>query len=243
MSGIERIAEAFEAARADGYRAALMPYMMGGYPDLERSREIARAYVEAGAGLIELGVPFSDPLADGPVIQAAGGAALRAGVSVADVFELARGVAADIPVVLMCYANQVLTRGLERFADALVDVGACGLIVPDLPLEEAGAALEACDQRGLALVPLMAPTTPDERMRADRLARPWVSLCGLAHRDHRRAERRGAHHARAAGARLLVHQRSHGRGFRDRHARAGAGRCGRRRRRRDRRQPTGPRRR
>ena len=165
MSGVERIAEAFEAARADGYRAALMPYMMGGYPDLERSREIARAYVEAGAGLIELGVPFSDPLADGPVIQAAGGAALRAGVSVPDVFELARGVAADVPVVFMCYANQVLTRGLERFADALVDVGACGLIVPDLPLEEAGAALEACDQRGLALVPLMAPTTPDERMR------------------------------------------------------------------------------
>ncbi len=165
MSGIERIAEAFEAARADGYRAAMMPYMMGGYPDLERSREILQACVEAGAGLIELGVPFSDPLADGPVIQAAGGAALRAGVSVQDVLELARAVGADIPVVLMCYANQILVRGLERFADALVDAGACGLIVPDLPLEEASAALEVCERRGLALVPLMAPTTPDERLR------------------------------------------------------------------------------
>lgn len=165
MSGIERIREAFEAARADGYRAALMPYMMGGYPDLERSSEILRACVEAGASLIELGVPFSDPLADGPVIQAAGTAALREGVSVQDVLELARGVAADVPVVLMAYANQAVIRGLERFADALVDAGASGLIVPDLPLEEAGTALEVCDRRGLALVPLVAPNTPEGRLR------------------------------------------------------------------------------
>lgn len=164
MSGVERIAEAFEAARADGRRAALMPYMMGGYPDLERSREVLRACVEGGASLIELGVPFSDPLADGPVIQAAGGVALRAGVSVHDVFDLARVVAADVPVVLMCYANQVVIRGLERFADSLVSAGVCGLIVPDLPLEEAGGALEICDQRELALVPLIAPTTPEERI-------------------------------------------------------------------------------
>jgi tryptophan synthase alpha chain len=79
MSGIERIAEAFAAARADGRRAALMPYLMGGFPDLERSREIGLAYADAGAKLVELGVPFSDPLADGPVIHAAGTVALRAG--------------------------------------------------------------------------------------------------------------------------------------------------------------------
>ena len=143
MSGIERIAEAFESARADGRRAALMPYLMAGYPDLDRSREIARAYVDGGADLIELGVPFSDPLADGPVIHAAGVAALAAGANVNDALSVVREVADDVPVVVMCYANLVLARGLERFADMLVSVGASGLIVPDLPLEEAPATLAA----------------------------------------------------------------------------------------------------
>jgi tryptophan synthase alpha chain len=143
-----------------------MPYMMAGYPDLETSIEIARAYVEGGADLIELGVPFSDPLADGPVIHAAGVQALRAGVRVAEALDVARAVAADVPVIVMCYANLVLARGLERFTDLLVEVGASGLIVPDLPLEEAPAALAACDARGLALVPLVAPTTPDTRLEA-----------------------------------------------------------------------------
>ncbi len=164
VGGGERIAEAFESARADGRRAALMPYMMAGFPDLERSREIARAYVDGGADLIELGIPFSDPLADGPVIHAAGVAALRAGVRVGDALSVARTIGAEVPVVVMCYANLVLARGLERFLDLLLEVGASGLIVPDLPFEEAPATLEACDQRGLALVPLVAPTTPDERL-------------------------------------------------------------------------------
>ena len=164
MSGVDRIAEAFESARANGRRAALMPYLMAGYPDLDRSREIARAYVQGGADLIELGVPFSDPLADGPVIHAAGVAALAAGVHVADALSVVREVADEVPVVVMCYANLVLVRGLERFADMLVSVGASGLIVPDLPLEEAPATLAALDARGLALVPLVAPTTPDERL-------------------------------------------------------------------------------
>ena len=164
MSGVDRIAEAFESARANGRRAALMPYLMAGYPDLDRSREIARAYVRGGADLIELGVPFSDPLADGPVIHAAGVAALAEGVRVADALSVVREVADEVPVVVMCYANLVLVRGLERFADMLVSVGASGLIVPDLPLEEAPATLAALDARGLALVPLVAPTTPDERL-------------------------------------------------------------------------------
>ncbi len=166
MSGIERIAEAFAAAHANGRRAALMPYMMGGYPDLETSRELGLAYIDAGADLIELGVPFSDPLADGPVIHAAATAALARGVTVDEVLDVGRTLASRVPVVVMCYANPILARGLERFADALVAIGAAGLIVPDLPHEEAGRALAVCDERGLALVPLVAPTTPPGRMQA-----------------------------------------------------------------------------
>jgi tryptophan synthase alpha chain len=164
LSGLERIAEAFASARASGRRAALMPYMMGGFPDPETSHRIAAAYADNGADLIELGVPFSDPLADGPVIHAADTAALRAGATLHDVLEIARVLAERLPVVLMCYANTIYARGLERFADLLRSTGASGLIVPDLPLEESDDALRACDERGLALVPLAAPTTPDERL-------------------------------------------------------------------------------
>jgi tryptophan synthase alpha chain len=164
VNGIDRIAAAFESARADGRRAALMPYLMGGFPDLASSRAIGFAYADAGADLVELGIPFSDPLADGPVIQAAGTAALRAGAKLPGVLEVGRAIAERVPVVIMCYSNLIFTRGLERFADALVEIGASGLIVPDLPLEEAANALMACDQRGVALVPLVAPTTPDRRL-------------------------------------------------------------------------------
>jgi tryptophan synthase alpha chain len=164
ISGSERIAEAFESARADGRRAALMPYLMAGYPDLDRSREIARAYVEGGADLIELGIPFSDPLADGPVVHAADVAALAAGVKVDAALGVVREVGGEVPVVVMCYVNVILARGLERFADMLLAVGASGLIVPDLPFEEAPATLAMLDARGLALVPLVAPTTPEERL-------------------------------------------------------------------------------
>src|SRR5689334_1395658 len=137
MTGSERIAEAFESARASGRRAAFMPYLMGGYPDLETSRRIGIEYARGGADLIELGVPFSDPLADGPVIHAAGTTALRAGVTLPEVLgHVAGPIAEHVPVVLMCYANPIMARGLERFADALVTAGASGLIVPDLPLEE-----------------------------------------------------------------------------------------------------------
>ncbi len=122
-----------------------MPYMMGGFPDLETSRRIAAAYAEGGADLIELGVPFSDPLADGPVIHAAGTAALAAGVTVPQVLDIGRSVSDRVPVVLMCYANPIFARGLERFADALIAAGVSGLIVPDLPLEEADEALRVCD--------------------------------------------------------------------------------------------------
>ncbi len=161
-SGVERIAEAFAGT---GKRAALMPYLMGGFPTLEESVRIGQAYVAAGADLLELGVPYSDPLADGPVIHAAGTRALAAGSSIAGVLEVARVLAADLPVVLMCYANMVLAPGAEAFVERLARSGACGLIVPDLPVGEAPEVLEACDAHGLALVPLVAPTTTPERFR------------------------------------------------------------------------------
>jgi tryptophan synthase alpha chain len=160
-TGIERIAAAFAAA--DG-RAAFMPYMMGGFPDLQASRAIGEAYADGGADLVELGVPFSDPLADGPVIHAAGTRALEAGATVPAVLELACAVAERVPVILMCYANLVLARGVERFAGELEKAGVSGLIIPDLPLEEALDVLAACDAAGIALVPLVAPTTPEERL-------------------------------------------------------------------------------
>jgi tryptophan synthase alpha chain len=171
-TGIERIGAAFAAT--DG-RAALMPYMMGGFPDLEASRAIGEAYADGGADLVELGVPFSDPLADGPVIHAAGTQALAAGVTVPAVIELARSLSERLPVILMCYANLVMARGVERFADELAQANISGLIIPDLPFEEAPPALAACDAAGLALVPLVAPTTPDERLaRIGAQARGFV---------------------------------------------------------------------
>ena len=160
-TGTEAIATAFAG---DGRRAALMPYMMGGFPDVATSRRIAEAYADGGADLVELGVPFSDPLADGPVIHAAATAALRAGTTTHEVLAIGRALAERVPVVAMVYANLVMARGLERFVDDLADHGVSGLIVPDLPLEESDAVGAACEASGLALVPLVAPTTPDERM-------------------------------------------------------------------------------
>jgi tryptophan synthase alpha chain len=163
MDGPKRIAHAFANARG---RAALMPYLMGGFPTMEESLRIGHAYVDGGADLIELGVPFSDPLADGPVIHAAGTEALRAGATVAGVLEVCASLAERVPVVMMLYTNLVLARGPEGFAAALVEAGASGLIVPDLPMEESGELLTACDAAGVALVPLVAPTTPDSRLAA-----------------------------------------------------------------------------
>jgi tryptophan synthase alpha chain len=162
-AGTQRIAGAFAGS---GKRAALMPYLMGGFPDLDTSRAIGEAYADGGADLVELGVPFSDPLADGPVIQAAGTRALAAGATVAAVMEVAAALSERLPVVLMCYTNLVMARGVERFTADLAGAGASGLIVPDLPLEEAADTLAACDAAGLALVPLVAPTTPEERLGA-----------------------------------------------------------------------------
>ena len=163
QTGHDAIAAAFALRSGE---AALMPYVMGGFPDMQTSRAIGEAYAANGADLIELGVPYSDPLADGPVIHAAGSAALAAGATLDGVLEVAAALSRRVPVVLMCYVNVVLARGAERFAQALREAAVSGLIVPDLPLHEAAEVRAACDAAGLALVPLVAPTTPDERLAA-----------------------------------------------------------------------------
>jgi tryptophan synthase alpha chain len=160
-SGVGRIAAAFANS---GKRAALMPYVMGGFPSIEESTRIGAACVQSGADVIELGLPYSDPLADGPVIHAAATAALAAGASVGGVLEVARALAPSVPVVLMCYANMVFAPGVEAFVERLRKSGACGLIVPDLPQGEEAEVLAACDAQGVALVPLVAPTTTPERL-------------------------------------------------------------------------------
>ncbi|HET8956088.1 MAG TPA: tryptophan synthase subunit alpha [Solirubrobacterales bacterium] len=163
--GEDRIAAAFASAKDEG-RAALMPYMMAGYPDRETGLAVAAAYADSGADLIELGVPFSDPLADGPTIHAAATAALEAGATLATALEVCRTVADRVPVIFMAYANMVLAQGgARKFAEMAAAAGAAGVIVPDLPLDEAGEVREAFAAEGLALVPLLAPTTPAERRR------------------------------------------------------------------------------
>jgi tryptophan synthase alpha chain len=156
-TGVEVIAAAFSG---HGRTAALMPYLMGGFPSAQKSLAVGRAYAE-NADLVELGVPFSDPLADGPAIQVAGQRALEAGTTLELVLdEVAAPLSRAVPVVIMCYVNPLLARGFERATAALAARGVSGLIVPDMPAAEAGELRAACDAAGIALVPLVAPTTP-----------------------------------------------------------------------------------
>jgi tryptophan synthase alpha chain len=160
-AGSGRIATAFAGHEKT---AALMPYLMGGFPDLDASLAAGVAAADGGADLLELGIPFSDPLADGPVIHAAATTALAAGATPHGVLRVCEGLAGRLPVVLMVYANVVLAAGPEAFALRAASAGAAGLIVPDLPHDEAGEVRSACDSEGLALVPLVAPTTTPERV-------------------------------------------------------------------------------
>jgi tryptophan synthase alpha chain len=162
-TGIDRIAAAFAT---HGKRAALMPYLMGGHPGLDASVDAGLAAVDAGADLIELGIPFSDPLADGPVIHAAGTEALEHGATPHGVLRVCERLSERVPVVLMVYVNVVMSAGAEAFALRAAAAGASGLIVPDLPHDEAAEVRAACDAEGLALVPLVAPTSTPERVAA-----------------------------------------------------------------------------
>jgi len=165
MTGRERIGAAFAAARESG-RAALMPYMMGGFPDDDTAAAVASAYCDAGADLVELGVPFSDPLADGPVIHDAATRALGEGATLESVLGIGAAIADRVPVVAMAYANMLLAHGPAEFAARLTDAGLAGVIVPDLPPEESVEVRAALNDRGLALIPLVAPTTPPARRRS-----------------------------------------------------------------------------
>jgi len=166
VSGLDHIASVFAHARAAGC-AALMPYYTLGYPDGPTSEAVIRAIAEAGADLIELGVPFSDPLADGPTIQRSSQVALARGMTSARCLELTgrlRAGGVRQPLLLMGYVNPILAYGSGRFvADAAAE-GANGLIVPDLPPEEAGEIEAACAAHGLALIYLAAPTSTSERL-------------------------------------------------------------------------------
>ncbi len=158
-----------------------MPYLLGGYPSADVSRAAGEAAIDAGADLIELGIPFSDPLADGPVIHAAGTEALAAGITPSDVLGVCAALADRVPVVLMVYSNIVLVDGAEAFARRAADAGAAGLIVPDMPQDEADTTRAACDAAGLALVPLVAPSsTPDRVAEIGRQARGFVYAVSLA---------------------------------------------------------------
>ncbi|MFL5801291.1 MAG: tryptophan synthase subunit alpha [Roseiflexaceae bacterium] len=182
---MSRIAETFARLKSAG-RTALMPYLMTGFPERDSALELAPALEAAGADLFELGIPFSDPLADGATIQRAGEQALANGVRLPFCIETvamlrARGLKA--PIVMMGYFNLFLQYGLDRFAADAVAAGADGLIVPDLPPEEAAECHAACRAAGLDLILLVAPTTTDERIaQIARLASGFiycVSLTGV----------------------------------------------------------------
>jgi tryptophan synthase alpha chain len=160
-----KITQAFKRAQQEG-RGALLPYFMAGYPSAAQSTRIVLAAAEGGADIIELGMPFSDPLADGATIQHAGHAAIERGMTIQGCMEVARQISAQssIPLILMGYYNPVMAYGLERFCEAARTHGVSGLIIPDLPPEEAGPLQEAAQRNGLALIFLVPPTTPDERI-------------------------------------------------------------------------------
>lgn len=162
----DRIGEAFARAKAEG-RPALVAYVTAGDPDLPRSAEVIRAVAEGGADLIEVGVPFSDPLADGPVIQRASERALAAGTTLGGVLEMVAGLRTtlDTPLVLFTYANPVVRMGLETFAQRAATAGVDGVLMLDIPLEEYAEARQVFVARGLAPIFLLSPTTSDARMR------------------------------------------------------------------------------
>lgn len=160
------IDELFEQLRSNN-KTALMPYLMAGYPDIETSLELLIAVAEAGADLIEFGIPYSDPLADGPTIQAAAEHALGNNINTDIVFELVKRAREKVqtPIVLMTYYNTIYRYGLERFAKNAAEAGANGVISPDLPPEEAGPWKEATAEHNLATVMLAAPTSNNERLK------------------------------------------------------------------------------
>lgn len=180
----DRIRDAFERCRAAG-ESALVTYVMGGDPDVETSKAMALACAGAGADLLELGIPFSDPIADGPTIQHAAERALAAGTTTADVLAVAAAVRArsGIPIALMGYLNPILAHGLERFGRDCERSGVDAVIVPDLLPEEAGEIAPLLAGHGVRTVFLLAPTSGPERIEAAARAATgflyFVSVTGV----------------------------------------------------------------
>ncbi len=160
---------------------ALVPYLTGGYPSLEGAREVGEAYLEAGADVLEIGVPFSDPLADGPTIQDTTTRALQNGADLEYCLDLASGFSGRVPVVFLLYYNVIFARGTERFLGEASDAGVCGLVIPDLPVDEAGRFAELAEGAGVAFCPLVAPTSTDERVsRVGEMASGFVYCVSVA---------------------------------------------------------------
>jgi tryptophan synthase alpha chain len=152
----------------DRHECALIPFITAGDPDLATTAQALIALDRAGADIIELGVPYSDPLADGPVIQAAATRALQAGVKLADVLQVVATVSPEIkaPIILFTYYNPILNLGIPEFLRRIVAAGVKGLVVPDLPLEESTTLLEPASLMGIEVIMLVAPTSPPDRMKA-----------------------------------------------------------------------------
>ena len=172
-----KISLAFEQARREE-RGVLIPYFMCGYPSATRSIELILAAAQGGADIIELGMPFSDPLADGATIQHAGHVALARGMTITGCMEIARQVSSQstVPLLFMGYYNPILAYGIKHFCQTAADCGVCGLIIPDLPPEEAGPLQQAAQWYGLSLVFLIPPTTSNERIT--QIARSTASSPG-----------------------------------------------------------------
>jgi tryptophan synthase alpha chain len=181
-TGLEAISQTFATARSEN-RVTFMPFFMIGFPDYDTSIQAIEALVAAGADAIEIGIPFSDPLADGPTNQHASQISLKNGTRVADCIEAVRTLrqrGVSIPLILMGYINPLIAYGLERCVHDATAAGASGFIVPDLPPEEAGELLGYCDQNGLALIPMLAPTsTPDRIRQVVSNARGFVYLVSV----------------------------------------------------------------
>jgi len=177
VSSINRIDAAFEALRKEG-KTALIPFLTIGDPDLETSVEIIQTLEQAGADMIELGVPYSDPLADGPVIQRASERALKNGkvtlAQVVQVAETSRQAGVQIPFILFSYFNPILQLGLDSFFRLVSDKGISGLIIPDLPIEEDGEVRAMAEEANIHLIPLVAPTSHDRVARIASKARGFV---------------------------------------------------------------------
>lgn len=193
--------------RSQEAEGSLIGYLPVGFPDLATSIDAAEAMVHGGVDIIELGLPYSDPVMDGPVIQAATVEALKSGFRVQDAFTAIQEISqrVDAPILVMSYWNLVLQYGVQRFADALRDAGGAGLITPDLIPDEADEWLIASDNADLDRVFLAAPTSSDERLRAvTELSRGFVytvSTMGVtgARQDIDQAARKLVERLRAVG--------------------------------------------